>query len=137
MLTTQQVLEALAINVANQNASRGREWRKLQDTTLDAIIANRRPLPWAGYQRSEDYYACGSLMWLDADTLSREKTSGRKSLDDFARRFFGIEDGKLGPVTYEFDDVIKAMNDVAPHDWKQFFKSRLDDVNQSAPLDGI
>ena len=82
----------------------------MDDTTLDPIIASRRPIPWRNYQRSEDYYSEGLLIWLDADTLIRQKTNGQKSMDDFAKAFFGIDDGSFVTVTYTFDDVVKALN---------------------------
>ncbi|MCP5524062.1 MAG: M61 family metallopeptidase [Verrucomicrobiales bacterium] len=137
MLTTTQALESLALQVAYQVETPGNRWRNLQDTTRDPILTYRRPLPWSTYQRAEDYYWEGALIWLDADTLLREKTGSEKSLDDFARAFFGIENGCIGPVTYNFDDVVAAMNAVAPHDWRQFFKSRLESLSPTTLLDGI
>jgi len=74
----------------------------------------------ASWQRSEDYYGEGLLVWLDADTLIREKTKGKKSLDDVARAFFGINDGSYVTVTYTFDDVVDALNGVLPYDWRVF-----------------
>ncbi len=89
-------------------------------------IAMRRPLPWRSWERSEDYYSEGQLMWLDADTLIREKSGGRRSLDDFAKAFFGINDGSFVPSTYSFEDVVKALNAVQPYDWATFLRARLD-----------
>lgn len=137
LMTVQQALDFLAIKAAEYDSIKGREWRSVQDTTLDPIINGRRPLPWESYQRSEDYYNEGELIWLDADTLIREKTGDTKSLDDFARAFFGIEDGRIGPVTYTFEDVVKTLNAVVPHDWAGFLKSRIESVNKRAPLNGL
>ena len=67
----------------------------VQDTTNDPIIAQRRPLPWRSWQRSEDYYSEGQLIWLDVDTLIRELSHERRSLDDFARAFFGVDRRQL------------------------------------------
>ena len=72
------------------------------------------------WQRSEDYYSEGALVWLDVDTLIRERSNGQKSLDDFARAFFGIDNGSSVPVTYQFDDVMKTLNGVSPYDWASF-----------------
>ena len=93
--------------------------------TREPISANRRAQPWASWQRSEDYYNEGLLVWLDADTLIREMSGGKKSLDDFARAFFGIEDGRWTPVTYTFDDIVKTLNGVQPYDWAKFLRARL------------
>jgi len=40
-------------------------------------------------------------------------------------------------VPYTFDDVVNAMNQVAPYDWRKFFTDRLNFKGQHAPLGGI
>ena len=137
LLSKQQALDAIAATAATYDHRIGREWRTLEDTTNDPITAGRRALPWRSWERSEDYYSEGELMWLDADTLIREKSEGRKSLDDFAHAFFGIDDGSYIPVTYTFEDVVKALNIVQAHDWAKFLHSRLDGHGPGAPLDGL
>jgi len=137
LLTKQQALDAIAATAAAYDNRKGREWRPLADTTNDPIIAMRRPLPWRSWQRAEDYYSEGELIWLDADTLIRQVSNGAKSLDDFAKAFFGIDDGSYREATYSFDDVVKTLNAVAPHDWAAFLHQRLDAVGEGAPLDGI
>jgi len=137
LLTKQQALDAIAATAALYDHRVGREWRALQDTTNDPITAMRRPLPWRSWERSEDYYSEGQLMWLDADTLIREKSGDTKSLDDFARLFFGVDNGSYVPSTYVFDDVVKALNTVQPYDWAAFLHARLDGHGPGAPLDGV
>ena len=137
LLTKQQALDAIAATAAAYDNRKGREWRPLADTTNDPIIAMRRPLPWRSWQRAEDYYSEGELIWLDADTLIRQISGGKKSLDDFAKAFFGIDDGSYREATYSFDDVAKTLNAVAPHDWATFLHQRLDAIGEGAPLDGI
>jgi len=134
--TKQQALDAYADLAALYSTQAGRQWRPLTDTTLDPIIANRAPIPWRNYQRSEDYYNEGLMLWLDADSLIRQKTHGQRSLDDFARAFFGINDGSFVPVTYTFDDVVKALNGVMPYDWAGFLKAHVSQLAKP-PLDGI
>jgi predicted metalloprotease with PDZ domain len=109
----------------------------LQDTTNDEIINPRRPQSWPDWQRFEDYYDEGALVWLDADTLIRERSKGGHSLDDFARAFFGIHDGSVTTVTYTFDDVVKTLNAVEPYDWAGFLHQRVDSIAKPAPLDGL
>jgi predicted metalloprotease with PDZ domain len=133
----QQSLDALAITAAHYQDLPGRRWRALQDTTNDEIINPRRPMPWRDWQRFEDYYSEGMLIWLDADTLIRERSNGKRSLDDFARGFFGINDGSITTVTYTFDDIVKALNAVEPYDWRKFLRERLDAADKPAPLDGL
>jgi predicted metalloprotease with PDZ domain len=137
LVTKDEALAALAATAAVYQYRVGREWRALQDTTNDPIIAMRRPIPWRSWQRSEDYYQEGELMWLDADTLIREQSNGQKSLDDFARAFFGVDDGEWkAPKTYRFDEVVAALNAVQPHDWATFLRTRLDS-HVGPPLDGL
>jgi predicted metalloprotease with PDZ domain len=135
--TRQQALDQLAILAARYENLPGRKWRALQDTTNDEIINPRRPMSWRSWQRFEDYYFEGVLIWLDADTLIRELSHDQRSLDDFARTFFGVNDGGSAVDTYTFDDVVKALNAVQPYDWGQFLRARLDATGQAAPLDGL
>jgi predicted metalloprotease with PDZ domain len=137
LLSRQQALDAFAFTAAVYDHRVGREWRALQDTTNDPVVAMRRSLPWRSWERSEDYYSEGLLIWLDADTLIREQSGGRRSLDDFARLFFGVNDGSYVPSTYVFEDVVQALNAVQPYDWAKFLRSRLDGHGPGAPLDGF
>ncbi len=137
LLTAQEARDAIALSAATYDHVPGREWKALQDTTNDPIIASRRPIPWRSYQRSEDYYVEGELVWLDADTLIRQRSGGKRSLDDFARTFFGVDNGSYVPHVYTFDDVVAALNAVEPYDWAAFLRARLDGHGPGAPLDGI
>ena len=135
--TKQQGLDSLAMTAALYDTRAGRNWRNVLDTTNDPIIANRKPASWTSWQRSEDYYSEGQLVWLDADTLIREKTGGKKSLDDFAKAFFGVENGSFVPLTYDFDTVVTTLNGVYPYDWSTFLKTRIEGLSARAPLDGL
>jgi predicted metalloprotease with PDZ domain len=137
LLTKQQTLDSIAETAAVYANRAGREWRPLEDTTNDPSINFRRPQSWRSYERSEDYYSEGQLIWLDADTLIREKSNGAKSLDDFARAFFGIDNGSDVTKTYTLDDVVATLNQVLPYDWATFLKTRVDEVAPNAPLDGL
>ena len=135
--TKQQVLDKLALIAANLDNLPGRQWRPLVDTTNDPIISGRSPQPWSSYQRAEDYYNEGLLIWTEADAILREKSGGKRSMDDFARAFFGVNDGDWGEVTYTVDDVARTLNAIVPYDWAQFLRSRVDEVNRQAPLAGF
>lgn len=137
LMTKQQALDAFAATAATYDHRVGRQWRTLQDTTNDPIAAMRRAMPWLSWERSEDYYSEGQLLWLDTDTLIRERSGGRKSLDDFARAFFGVDDSSYVTSTYTFEDIVNALNGVQPYDWRRFLRSRLDGHGPGAPLDGI
>lgn len=131
------VLGALANSAGYYSEQAGRAWRSVEDTTHDPIVNARRPLPYSSLSRSEDYYSEGMLVWLEADQIIREGTRGRRGLDDFARAFFGGEDGDWGQVTSDFDDVVAALNAVHPYDWAQFLQTRFQTPGQPAPLAGI
>jgi len=137
LITKQQALDTLAALAARLDTMAGRNWRPLTDTTDDPIIAQRRPKGWVSYQRSEDYYNEGALIWLDADSLIRQLSDGARSMDDFARAFFGVHDRDWGEMLYTFDDVVKTLNQVQPNDWAAFLHARLDNINAHAPLDGF
>ena len=137
LITKDQALEAIALTAATYDNTPGRQWKSLQDTTNDPIVNQRRPIPWRSWQRSEDYYSEGELVWLDADTLIRERSGGKRSLDDFAKGFFGVDDGSWADLPYAFEDVAGALNAVEPYDWAGFLRARLDGHGPGAPLDGV
>lgn len=115
----------------------GRDWRSVEDTTHDPIIASRRPKPYASLDRNEDYYIEGALVWLEADQIIREGTKGAKGLDDFAKAFFGIRNGDWGQVSYDFAELVRVLNGVYPYDWAKFLDTRINQPGQPVPLAGI
>jgi predicted metalloprotease with PDZ domain len=121
-------IDALALVAATYAENRpGLTWRNVQDTTNDPIIASRAPRAYRNYQMSEDYYSGGQMIWLEADALIRSRTGGRKSLDDFAKAFFGVNDGEWETQnTYTFEDVVATLNGILPYDWASFLRERLD-----------
>ncbi len=135
--TQEEALGQLALVAATYDNRVGRAWRPLADTTNEPIISARRPAPWRSWQRPEDYYSEGALIWLDVDTLIRERTQGRRSLDDFTRAFFASETPALTAKPYTFEDVVATLNAVTPYDWAVFLRARLDTAGGKAPLDGL
>jgi len=135
--TAQQARESLATTAATFALRPGSRWRPLIDTTRDPIIAARSPLPWKSWQRSEDYYPEGALVWLDVDTLLRELSGEARSLDDFAAAFFGAD--AHGPVTntYRFEDVVEGLEAIASYDWQGLFERHLTERHEEAPIDGL
>ncbi len=133
-----QFREMLAGTLANMAARPGRQWRPLQDTADEASILYYVPFGWANWRRQVDFYPEGELLWLDVDTQLRALSHGHRSLDDFARAFFGIHPGSDVTVTYTFDDIVKALNGVEPYDWAAFLRQRLDYVGDGLPeMDGV
>jgi predicted metalloprotease with PDZ domain len=138
MLSKEDTLGALASTAATYGyGTPGRTWRPLVDTTNDPIIAARSPQAWRSWQRSEDYYSEGLLIWTDVDRIIRQQSRGKKSLDDFARAFFGMRNRDYGELTYTFDHVVNTLNAVQPYDWAGYLQKRVLDIAASPPLEGI
>jgi predicted metalloprotease with PDZ domain len=138
MLSKQDTLDAIAATAASYSlGTPGRTWRPLIDTTNDPIIAQRAPQPWRSWQRSEDYYSEGQLIWIDVDRIIREQSGGKRSIDDFAKAFFGVRDRDWGELTYNFDEIVATLNKVQPYDWRGYLQRKVYGVAPEAPLDGI
>lgn len=137
LFTKDQTLDALASIAARLDTAVGRRWRPMEDTTHDPIIAKRKPKAWTSWQRAEDYYNEGLLMWLEADGIIRRESAGLKGLDDFALAFFGMRDGDWGQLTYTRQDVIDTLNQVQPYDWAAFIDSHVDRTTAQAPKAGF
>lgn len=138
MLSKQDTLDAIAATAAAYGpGTPGRSWRPLQDTTNDPIIAQRSPQPWRSWQRSEDYYSEGQLIWIDVDRIIRQESGGKRSIDDFARAFFGVRDRDYGELTYTFDDIVSTLNRVQPYDWRDYLQRKIVGVATQPPLEGI
>ncbi len=127
--------DRLATVWAQYNDARpGREWRDLQDTATVAQVLYSAGGPYDNWRRATDYYDEGELLWLEIDCTLRQKTNGKKSLNDFVALFHGLG-GNTGPkvVPYTFDDVVNGLNTVLPNDWAAFLRSRLDANQLHAP----
>ncbi len=136
--TPEQYREALALTAASMGPGRpGRTWRPLQDTTDAAQILYFAPGQWTNWRRSVDFYDEGVLLWLDVDTIINKQTHGKKSLDDFCRLFYGGPNEGPQLKTYTFQDVVDALNQVAPYPWAAFFHKHLNSTSPDAPLGGI
>jgi predicted metalloprotease with PDZ domain len=132
---TQQFRDELASTTGNMDRANARAWRPLLDT---AVAAPLGAAAWGSSWRGQsDYYYEGALIWLEADTIIRQASAGRHSLDDFCRAFFGGAGVEPTVHGYRFEDVIAALTEIAPHDWKTFLASRLAATNEHAPTGGI
>jgi len=129
--------EDLAGVAAYLNQRPGRTWRNLQDTAIAAQILYGARKGWGSWRRGVDYYDESTLIWLEADTVIRRETQGKRSMDDFCRKFHGGESTGPKVVPYTFDDVVATMNEIAPYDWRGFFTERLNSHGPGAPLGGL
>ena len=148
LLTTDDYRETLAATAGRLAGQKGRSWRPLQDTADAAQLLYLAPSAWNARRRGVDFYDEGELIWLEADALIRTRSHGARSLDDFARKFFG--DGGTGPidpakvpgekprvVPYELADVYAALGEVLPFNWRGFFTERLTSLSPRPPFGGI
>jgi predicted metalloprotease with PDZ domain len=137
ILSGEDYRENLAETAANMTQHVGRTWRPLLDTAVAAQLLYEAPGASTNWRRSVDYYPEGELLWLDADMTIRSLTGGKKSLDDFCRAFYGGTSGQPEVKPYTFDDIVAALNAVAPNDWRAFLNQRLTSLSATPPLGGI
>ena len=140
LISPAQTRDAFALIFATYDERPGREWRPLGDTDMDPIFCARQPQPWTSWQRSEDYYSEGLLVWLEIDAMIRTGTQGARTLDDFCRAFFAPPDGAgLDPpaTAYTRADIIEGLARLLPHDWEGHLAARIDRVAPHAPYRGI
>jgi predicted metalloprotease with PDZ domain len=137
LLTPEQARDDLSLTAAGLDHTPGRSWRNLQDTADAAPQLYFSPEAWHSWRRGVDFYDEGTLDWLWADVIIRQQSKGSKSLDDFCHLFHGPP--STGPMvkTYTFDDVVSALNQVVPYDWRGFWMERLTNHGPGAPLGGI
>jgi predicted metalloprotease with PDZ domain len=137
LLTAEEAREDLALTAAALDHTPGRAWRNLQDTADAAAQLYFAPNYWESWRRSTDFYDEDTLNWLWADVIIRQQSKGKKTLDDFCHLFHGAP--TTGPMvkTYTFDDVVNALNQIVPYDWRGFWIERLTNHGPGAPLGGI
>jgi len=114
----------------------GRGWRPLIDTTNDQSSPNAR--------RSRG--AAGSAAKIikrgrvDLDRCRQDhpqQSGGKRSIDDFARAFFGVRDRDWGELTYTLDDVVRTLSQVQPYDWRGYLQRKVYDIAAQPPFEGI
>jgi predicted metalloprotease with PDZ domain len=130
--------DMLAMSAAGLDYRPGRDWRDTEDTAVAASVLRGGNPAWSNWRRGQDYYQEGELLWLDADTLIRQKTNNQKSLTDFLQIFLG-KGGNTGPliVTYDFNELVTDLNQVLPYDWATFLHERIYAINPRADFAGI
>jgi predicted metalloprotease with PDZ domain len=128
----------LAMGAASMDTEGGRNWRPLRDVADEAPILYVTPGAWYSLRRSAgDFYAEGDLIWLEADTIIRERSGGKRSLDDFLHLWTSGGSTTPSVKTYALDDVLATLEATEPYDWRTFFEQRIDAVQSRAPLGGV
>jgi predicted metalloprotease with PDZ domain len=124
----------LAYLYARMASEPGRKTDALVDTTTAAPYLYEVQGAYPSIRRTaDDFYTEGELLWLDVDSIIREKTGGRKSLDTFLHLYSAP--AVTGPITktYTRADIERLLNDVVPYDWHAFFQKRVYDVSPRPP----
>jgi predicted metalloprotease with PDZ domain len=135
--TPEQYRDSVALMAAHLDNLPGRTWRNLQDTADGVPSMQDAPDQWQSWRRELDYYDEDVLNWLWVDTIIRQQTKNKKSMDDFCHLFHGGQSGPPMVNPYTFDDLINALNQVAAYDWRGFWTERLTNHGPGAPLGGI
>jgi predicted metalloprotease with PDZ domain len=108
----------------------------------DPLIDTATAAPWlyearGGYpslrRTAGDFYTEGELLWLDVDTIIRQKTHGRKSLDTFLHLYSAPS--VTGPITktYTRADIEHLLGEVVHYDWHAFFQRHVYDIARTPP----
>jgi predicted metalloprotease with PDZ domain len=135
--TPEQERDDLARTAAALDHTPGRQWRNLQDTADAAPQLYFSPEAWHSWRRGVDFYEEDTVNWLWADVIIHQQSKGKKTLDDFCKLFHGAPTTPPMVKPYTFDDVVNALNQVVPYDWRGFWTERLTNHGPGAPLAGI
>jgi predicted metalloprotease with PDZ domain len=137
--TPEQYHEYLASISASLGPGRpGRTWRPLLDTAVgEPGLGFGFGRGWFNWRRGTDYYDEGDLVWLEVATIIDRESHGQKTIDDFTRLFHGGPNNGPQLKTYTFEDVVSALNSIAPYDWAGYFHEKLNSTSPDAPVGGI
>ena len=140
MVSADQYKQDLALTAAEMDATSGRAWRSIEDTTFDSAMprSGGRNNAWSSWKRGTDYYPEGSLFWLNVDTTIRKLTADKKTLRDFLQLF--LQKGGSGVARvepYSLSEIEADLNQIVPNDWHAFIQTRLYDVQPHVNTEGI
>ncbi len=124
--------DVLAYRAASMAHRPGRAWRPLSDTAT--AVNYGAPNAWVNRRRENDFYPEGELLWLAVDAKIRDLSHEQRSIDDFAKNFFGVDDGSFVTHTYTFDDVVTALDKVQHYDWTTFLNTWVNGTDEQVPL---
>jgi predicted metalloprotease with PDZ domain len=118
--------EYLATVYAEMDTETGRSTTPLIDLTTGAPYYYTARGQYGAIRRNAgDFYSEGELVWLDVDTIIRERSHGARSLDTFLHKF--TAPSVTGPivVTYTRAQIESLLNQVEPYDWHDFFERHV------------
>jgi predicted metalloprotease with PDZ domain len=137
LIDANEYRDSLTATIGSLAHQEGRRWRPLEDTAAASYLL-RAPSPsWNELRRGQDYYFEGALIWLEADTIIRERSEGKKSLDDFCRKFLGANRTDVSMVPYDLPEIVKDLQELADFDWESFLNRRVSQPQESLPLEVV
>jgi predicted metalloprotease with PDZ domain len=129
--------QTLAATIGSLAHTEGRRWRSLEDTAAASHLLRGHSPNWNELRRGQDYYSEGALVWLEADAIIRELSEGKKSLDDFCRKFLGANRTDVSVVPYELPEIVSKLRELADFDWESFFAKRVSQQQDALPLEVV
>ena len=137
LLDVKEFRERLASTIQMLSHHEGRSWRSLEDTGAASWVLRAGSPNWGGLRRDQDYYFEGMLVWLEADAIIRERTKGKKSLDDFCRKFLGDGPTTAKVIPYELPEIVKDLQELADFEWEAFLLKRVAQPLEQLPLEVV
>jgi predicted metalloprotease with PDZ domain len=134
----QDFRENLAETAAYLDTRPGRTWLPLGEVAVASPVLRTTRAAYGTWRRSRgDIYDEAVLIWLEVDTLLRQRSQGRYSLDEFCRRFHGGQGGPPAVVPFSLGDITATLSEMVPYDWDGFFAERMQSTSPRAPMGGI
>ncbi len=126
LMTNEQFVHRLLVELRSATHQQGREWRTLADTGAASHILRAGSEAWPGLRRSQDFYMEGMLFWLEADAILRKESAGTKSLDNFCHDFFRATDNTPHPNPYTRGDLVHILDSLVKFDWDGLIQRRVE-----------
>jgi predicted metalloprotease with PDZ domain len=129
--------EYLAFIYSRMAYEPGRKTEPIIDLTTGAPYFYAHGGAYSSIRRTAgDFYTEGELMWLDVDTIIRQLTHEKKSIDTYTHIFAG---GTSAPkvVTYTRSDIEHYLNQVVPYNWHGFFQKYVYSIAPEPPTGEI
>ncbi len=137
LIDPRQYRMSLAATIDSLSHREGRRWRSLEDTAVASQFLRGGSPNWNELRREQDYYFEGMLVWLEADTIIRERSGGKKSLNDFCRKFLGANASTAKVVPYELAEILSILHELADFDWEGFLAKRVAQPQDALCLDVV
>lgn len=134
LLTPEEHVARFATTIDYLRGQAGRRWRSVEDTAITSWTLRAKSANWAPLRRSQDYYDEGLVTWLAADAIIREQSGGKRSLDDFCKKFFAVKPDERPVMPYELAEVTGILKGLADYDWDTFFRDRISTPQETLDL---